>query len=113
MNINLSTPSDLGSTYNLSTTVKPLSPTAGDAAGDDSEVREKFNEFVGQAFFGQMMKAMRKTVGKPAYFHGGRAEEIFQEQLDQVIGEKLSEATGDTFSGPMFDLFQLNQLPQR
>ncbi len=113
MDINLSTPSALGSTYDISTTAKPPSPSAGDAAGDDAEVREKFNEFVGQAFFGQMLKAMRKTVGKPAYFHGGRAEEIFQEQLDQVIGEKLSEATGDTFSRPMFELFRLNYLPQR
>lgn len=109
MSINLSTPSALGSLQGLSRTPKPPSP----GAGDDSELREKFNEFVGQAFFGQMLKAMRKTVGKPAYFHGGRAEEIFQEQLDQVIGEKLSEATGDMFSRPMFDLFQLNQLPQR
>ena len=113
MNINLSTPSDLRSTYDLSTTVNPPSPAAKDGTGDDTEVREKFNEFVGQAVFGQMLKAMRKTVGKPAYFHGGRAEEIFQEQLDQVIGEKLSKATGDTFSRPMFDLFQLNQLQQR
>ncbi|HYW80804.1 MAG TPA: rod-binding protein [Thermoguttaceae bacterium] len=117
MNINLSTPAGLGSAYDMSPAAKPPSPIAGNDstkdAENDAEVREKFNEFVGQAFFGQMMKAMRKTVGKPAYFHGGRAEEIFQEQLDQVIGEKLSKATGDTLSGPMFELFHLNQLPQR
>ena len=29
--------------------------------------------------------SMRKTVGKAAYFDGGRAEEIFRGQLDQVI----------------------------
>ena len=119
MNINLSTPAGIGSTYAMSSTVKSPSIIDGNAAGDvdkagnDTEVREKFNEFVGQAFFGQMMKAMRKTVGKPAYFNGGRAEEIFQEQLEQVIGEKLTKATGNTFSDPMFELFRLNQLPQR
>ena len=50
---------------------------------------------------------MRKTVGKPAYFHGGMGEELFQGQLDQVLVEHLSEASGDTFSKPMFDLFMM------
>ena len=94
----------------------PLAPTAaaqGDARKDETEVREAFDSFVGQLFFGQMLKAMRKTVGKPAYFHGGQAEEIFQQQLDQVLGEKLSEASRHQFSGPMFDLFMANMSPQR
>jgi hypothetical protein len=50
---------------------------------------------------------MRKTVRKPAYFHGGRAEEVFQGQLDQVLSEKLSEASAGSFSGPMYELFCL------
>ena len=84
-----------------------------DATQDDGETREAFDSFVGQLFFGQMLKAMRKTVGKPAYFHGGQTEEIFQQQLDQVLGEKLSEASRHQFSGPMFDLFMANMAPQR
>jgi hypothetical protein len=56
-----------------------------------------------------MLKAMRKTVGKPAYFHGGRAEEIFTAQLDQVLAEKISEAGGDRFGGPMYELFLLGR----
>ncbi len=84
----------------------------GNATGNDGEIREAFDSFVGQLFFGQMLKAMRKTVGKPAYFHGGQTEEIFQQQLDQVLGEKLSEASRHQFSGPMFDLFMAN-MPQR
>lgn len=74
---------------------------------DDNELRKTFQAFVGQAFFGQMLKAMRKTVGKPAYFHGGRAEEIFQQQLDQVLGERLAKASGDALSEPMYELFRL------
>ena len=76
---------------------------------EKEEVREAFTSFVGQAFFGQMLSAMRKTVGKPAYFHGGRTEEIFQQQLDQVLGEKLAEASGDQFAEPMFELFMMDR----
>ena len=60
-----------------------------EAAGPgEGELRETFQQFVGEAFFGQLMKAMRSSVGKPAYFHGGRAEEVFQGQLDQLLAEK-------------------------
>jgi hypothetical protein len=58
---------------------------------------------VGEAFFGQMMKAMRSTVGKPAYFHGGRAEEVFQGQLDQTMAENLTKTSAAKFSEPMFN----------
>jgi Rod binding domain-containing protein len=67
------------------------------------ELRERFTQFVGEAFFGQMLKAMRATVGKPAYFHGGRAEEVFQGQLDQKLAEHLTEASAERFAEPMFE----------
>ena len=72
------------------------------------EVQEKFTQFVGEAFYGQMFKAMRSTVGKPAYFHGGRAEEIFQGQLDQTMSEQLTKSTASKFAEPMFE----RQFPQ-
>ncbi len=71
--------------------------------------REAFDSFVGQTFYGQMLKSLRSTVGKPAYFHGGRAEEIFREQLDQVLAERFTEVSADQFTGPMFELFSLNR----
>ncbi len=86
----------------------PVAPPQG-GGEDDQELRDAFDSFVGQTFFGQMLSAMRKTLDKPAYFHGGRAEEIFQQQLDQVLGEKLAEASADKFSGPMFELFALDR----
>jgi Rod binding domain-containing protein len=84
----------------------PAAPHAGAKAGD-AELRRKFDQFVGQTFFGQMLSSMRQTVGKPAYLHGGRGEEIFRGQLDQVLSEELSERTAGQFSGPMFDLCML------
>ena len=79
---------------------------AKDDAGRPS-LREAFDDFVGQSFYGQLIGSMRKTVGKPAYFHGGRAEEVFQSQMDQQLAQQMSEATADTFTGPMFELFNL------
>jgi len=86
---------------------KPKPPSPDD--GQDQEVRQAFQSFVGQALFGQLLKAMRKTVGKPAYLHGGRAEEIFQQQLDQVLAEKIAVTSADKFSDPMFELFMMKR----
>ena len=75
----------------------------------DEQVRATFDEFAGGLFFGEMLKAMRKTVDKPAYFHGGRAEEIFTAQYDQMLVEHMTEASASQFTGPMFDLFTLTR----
>ena len=72
-----------------------------------AELQETFQQFVGETFFGHLLSAMRKTVNKPAYFHGGRAEEVFQAQLDQTLAERLAQSTAETFSQPLFDLFTL------
>lgn len=81
-----------------------------EASPEDKEVREAFDQFVGETFFGQMLKAMRKTVDKPAYFHGGQGEEMFRSQLDQMLAEKMSEASAGKFTDSMFDLFQLKRV---
>ncbi len=105
MNVNLSTHAAVDAARSTPRAASPPSPSSP----DDARLRETFNSFVGQVFFGQLLKAMRKTVGKPAYFHGGRAEEIFQQQLDEILGEKLAEASGEKFSEPMFELFKLSR----
>ena len=105
MRINTSIPT----TANISH-VNPADPKPpADSAEKNSEYRKAFDSFVGEVFFGQMLKSMRNTVGKPAYFHGGRAEEIFRQQLDQVLSEKLSSTCADKFSGPMFELMNLGR----
>ena len=71
---------------------------------DNGELKEKFTEFVGQTLFGQLFKAMRESVGEPAYFHGGRTEEIFQQQLDQVLVERMTKAQGGRLAETMYDL---------
>lgn len=79
------------------------------SAKSGDELEEAFNDFVGQSLFGSMLASMRKTVGKPAYMHGGRTEEVFQQQLDQYIVEDMTKASADSISGPMFELFNLQR----
>jgi hypothetical protein len=87
--------------------VLPSVPTAAHGPHNTpraaDELRERFTQFVGEAFYGQMIKAMRQSVGKPAYFHGGRAEEVFRGQLDQALAEHMTAASADRFADPLFE----------
>ncbi len=83
--------------------------SATGASTDSTELRKAFEDFVGQTFFAEMIKACRSGQEPSAYFHGGRAEEIFQGQLDQVLSEELSKSSADKIADPMFDLFVLKR----
>lgn len=104
MNLEPVSVSAYGAMANSSAPKRP--PTV---ATDDPKLRSAFDSFVGEALFGQALRSMRKTVGKPAYVYGGRTEEIFQQQLDQVLAEKLSHASADKLSGPMYELFTMRR----
>ena len=78
---------------------------------DENKLHETFDQFVGETFFSQLIKSMRTSVGKPAYFHGGRAEEVFQGQLDQMLSEEFAKTSSDQIAGPMYELFQLQRQP--
>ena len=74
--------------------VKPLKPgatTAEEQLQNARDLKKAYTDFVGKTFFGQMLKAMRSTVDKPAYFHGGQAEEMFRSQLDQHMADAMSD----------------------
>ena len=73
------------------------------------ELKQAFQDFVGQTLFSQMIKAARSSQQPSAYFDGGRAEEIFRGQLDQVLAEKMSDASGDKIAEPMYELFMLRR----
>ena len=73
------------------------------------EAKELYQQFIGETFYGQMLKAMRSTVREPAYFHGGKTEEVFQQQLDQIFTQEISKTSAASFGGPMFDLFMNQQ----
>src|ERR1700752_1329159 len=82
----------------------PVALAARQGRAASPELREAFTDFVGQTFFGELLKQMRATVDKPAFFHGGLGEDVFKSQLDQILVERMTDASGPTFSEPMFDL---------
>src|SRR5690606_5744113 len=59
--------------------------------------KEAFQDFVAGTFYAQMLKSMHKSHGKPAYFHGGQAEDIFRSQLDQQIADTMARQHGQAF----------------
>lgn len=80
---------------------------AGNKTQDDP--KELFREFVGETLFGQLLASMHSTHDKPAYFHGGQAEEIFQQQLDQQMVQEITESSADKIADPMYELFQMQR----
>ena len=88
---------------------KTNSPTESKPKPEGEDLRKAFQDFVGQTLFSQMISSMRSTQDGAAYFDGGRAEKIFQGQLDQILSEELSEASASKISDPMFKLFQLRR----
>jgi hypothetical protein len=82
--------------------LRPKLHKRGEAKSPE-EVKAAFTQFIGETFYGQMIKAMRSTVGKPAYFYGGRGEEVFQGQLDQQMAQQLTATTAEKFAGPLFE----------
>ena len=98
-----------------STTSLPIAETRPDSSVPNAhptaqaeKVRAALTDFVGETFFRQMIKSMRTTLGRPAYFHGGRAEEVFRSQLDQALVEEMTAATASEVADPMFE----RQFPQ-
>jgi len=100
---------DLAFQMNRQSTIdsRPTPPSA--KGGDNPALRKAFDQFVGQTFYGEMIKEMRKSQGKVAYMNGGQAEKIFTQQLDQMLTKKMSDSSANTLSGPMYKLFTQSQ----
>lgn len=77
-------------------------PPIGTSPAAGPVLPKAFDQFVGDTFFRQMLKSLRSTTGKPAFLHGGQAEEIFQSQLDELLITDMVEAARDSFSDDLF-----------
>ena len=71
----------------------------------ETTLHQAFQDFFAGTFYKQMFQSLRKMHSKPAYFHGGNAEEMFQSQMDQEVAENLARDQGSSFSDPMFSVF--------
>lgn len=77
------------------TPINDISPIAPNVRADKArnELRGTIKEVVGSVFFGPLLRSMRNSAFKGAFGHGGRGEEVFQGQLDQVFAERAGTAT--------------------
>jgi hypothetical protein len=89
----------------LLTPSNPVQAFDQNPAWESGELRSKFNEFVAGSLFQSMLQAMRKTVGKNPIIDGGRAEEIFRGQLDQILAQRMAERSGASFSDKLYEQF--------
>lgn len=84
-------------------TVSSLSPSLVNAKIQDlpeakqkelGKLKNACSEFE-SIFMHQMLKEMRKTVDKNSMIHGGQAEEIFSDMLDQERAKSMKIGLGD------------------
>lgn len=53
-----------------------------------AELRAVAGGVVGTVFFGTLLRNLRSSTLQGEYGHGGRGEEVFQAQLDQLLAER-------------------------
>jgi len=80
-----------GSTACQSASVVQRSSADKDASGA-TRLRDTTQKVVGNVFYGTMLRALRASTLKGEYGHGGRGEEVFQAQLDQLLAEGAGQA---------------------
>lgn len=66
------------------------------------QLRETINQTIGSVFFAPLLKGMRESPLKGKFGHGGRGEEAFGAQLDQILVERAGAATNFNLSGSLF-----------
>ena len=69
-----------------------VSSHQGSSAQRLNQLRDVAGEVVGSVFYGKLLQTLRDSSLKGQYGHGGRGEEIFQAQLDQVLAEEAGRA---------------------
>ena len=62
------------------------------------KLREAADRIVGSAFYGTLLRIQRESGFKGPYGHGGRGEEVFRAQLDQIFAEQAGRARSFSLS---------------
>ncbi len=70
----------------------PRFATGPEAAQGDAyqQTRDKMRQFVGETFYGALMQQFQKGLDQHNPMSGGRGEEIFRGELNQVLVRRLA-----------------------
>jgi len=71
-----------------------------------SEARKRVGEFVGNIFYGTLIRQMQASKFKTRYLSGGRGEEVFQGQLGLELAQRLGRSVSDPVSNKLFESIQ-------
>jgi hypothetical protein len=75
-------------------TASVLKRTAANASPEDrAKLVTNIREFVGQTFFGTLMKQMRSEMNPENPFNGGKAGQTFGTQLDQTLISRWAQSS--------------------
>ena len=77
------------------------SPKAG--SGDSTEMRDRLGEFVGNVFYGTLIRQMQSSKLKGPFLHGGRGEDVFQGQLGMELAKRLGRAPNDPVTNHLYE----------
>lgn len=72
------------------------------AAPAERELKSQINQFVGLAFYGQLLKAMENSPLKGEIGHGGRGEEVFAGQLHMELAQRAGRASSSPLTEAIY-----------
>jgi Rod binding domain-containing protein len=81
---------------NASAAADALDPTL-------KKLRTSVDKVVGSVFYGTLLKTMRASPLKGKFGHGGRGEEVFSAQLDQMLAEKAGQARRYSLNDALYE----------
>ena len=79
-----------------------------DAAGQTggNELRRRAGEFVGNVFYGTLIRQMQQSKTKGPFLHGGRGEEVFQAQLGMELAKRMGRSPNDPVANKVYQAMQ-------
>lgn len=81
----------------------PTSTSTSTTRDPLSKLRDAIDQAVGSIFYGTLLKTMRESPLKGTIGHGGRGEEVFQNQLDQLFVERAGNARSYDLNDTIFE----------
>jgi Rod binding domain-containing protein len=63
---------------------------AGCASRDDEALRAHAARQLASLFVYQLLREMRKTIPRSALFDGGRAQEIYEQMIDERLADRIA-----------------------
>ncbi len=79
----------------------PKEVASGQLESEPESAEQAMQQFVGETFYGMLMKQMRNTVVQSDLFGNSSAKRMFESQLDQTLVQELSTNHSEFLSRPM------------